>query len=169
MRRCLTYEEKFEMFLALVDKSPHPKGCWIWKGKLTRDGYGIFRSWIFKAHRESYKYWVGPIPEGLWVLHSCDNPSCVNPEHLSAGTPADNMRQKTERGRGNSAKGANHYRTKLTVATALKIYHHPMDTRLHWRDNMKLIADKFGVTSITVYKIRKKQSWKHIHELQTGS
>lgn len=77
-------------------------GCWDWNGaKNVRNGYGSLyaegRAW--KAHRVSYEHHVGPIPEGMKVLHACDNPPCVNPAHLGVGTQRDNMRQASERGR----------------------------------------------------------------------
>lgn len=87
-------------------------GCWEWTGSKDRDGYGRIagsfnnkRTFSF-AHRESYKLHVGPIGEEggefCQVLHRCDNPSCINPEHLYLGDPAQNGKDKTKRGR---AKG----------------------------------------------------------------
>ena len=76
-------------------------GCWIWTGAKDRDGYGRF--WIGgktkRAHRVSYEAFKGPIPGDLELLHSCDNPSCVNPEHLSAGTSKDNSQDMMRKGR----------------------------------------------------------------------
>jgi len=79
-------------------------GCWIWKGLLDRIGYGWFTlgKEDFKAHRVSYTVFKGEIPDGMLVLHTCDNPSCCNPEHLWLGTQKDNMKDcaKKERLRG---------------------------------------------------------------------
>jgi hypothetical protein len=69
-------------------------------GYLHRDGRKI------RAHRMVWEECFGPIPPGLYVLHHCDNRTCVNPEHLYVGTHADNMRDMVERGRGRSARGA---------------------------------------------------------------
>lgn len=70
-------------------------------GSKDKDGYGyIKRDGItWKAHRASYSEWTGTIPKGLWVLHRCDNPSCVNPEHLWLGTAQDNLNDMVAKGR----------------------------------------------------------------------
>jgi hypothetical protein len=86
-----------ERFQSMVSVGP---GCWEWVAAKDRDGYGQFKgNGHVRAHRFSYDEFVGPIPEGLQVLHRCDNPSCVNPEHLWVGTNADNMADKCEKGR----------------------------------------------------------------------
>lgn len=76
-------------------------GCWTYLNKPGKDGYGkmkINRKTV-RAHRAYYEHYIGKIPEDLWVLHHCDNPICVNPAHLYAGTQLDNERDKTARGR----------------------------------------------------------------------
>lgn len=77
--------------------------CWLWQANRTFDDYGVF--WLIdknvRAHRVSYEYFYGEIPEGQCVLHSCDNPSCVNPEHLFLGTNQDNTDDMIEKGRNN--------------------------------------------------------------------
>lgn len=77
-------------------------GCWEWqKGLGSPFGYGVFYfdGKSQRAHRVSWTIVYGPIPAGLWVLHKCDNPGCVNPSHLYLGTAKDNMRDSVERGR----------------------------------------------------------------------
>lgn len=85
-------------FWAQVEKQA---SCWVWCGGLTRGGYG--RIWghgrQYRAHRLSWIIHYGVIPEDLWVLHKCDNPLCVNPEHLWLGDHDDNMRDKYIKGR----------------------------------------------------------------------
>lgn len=76
--------------------------CWPWIGATQSHGYGAFyygTNHSVRAHRLSYMVFVGPIPEGMYILHSCDNPPCVNPKHLRPGTHEDNMHDKKERGR----------------------------------------------------------------------
>lgn len=75
-------------------------GCWEWKGFTNPKGYGIIAgSGQVLAHRVSYRELVGPIPDGLCVLHRCDNPPCYNPAHLFLGTRADNNRDMRDKGR----------------------------------------------------------------------
>jgi hypothetical protein len=82
-------------------------GCWEWSGKRNDGGYGIFSARRLgyenvRAHRVMYEHFVGPIPEGLEMRHRCDNPPCVNPEHLEPGTHAQNMADIFDRGRAPS-------------------------------------------------------------------
>ncbi|MFA8692963.1 HNH endonuclease signature motif containing protein, partial [Escherichia coli] len=75
--------------------------CEIWQGSKTKGGYGLryYQGKVQLAHRVSYKLNKGEIPEGLVVMRSCDNPSCVNPEHLSLGTQSDNRKDCLDKGR----------------------------------------------------------------------
>lgn len=86
-------------------------GCWIWTGASIGEGYGAFLGTY--AHRLSYQLYKGPIPEGLWVLHTCDVRCCVNPDHLYAGTRADNIGDMINRNRFNRGYGPAPYRRKL--------------------------------------------------------
>lgn len=88
-------------------------GCWLWTAApYGHNRYGAFAigrnaqgcAKVAAAHRWSYQHHVGPIPDGLYVLHSCDTPLCVNPEHLSLGTQADNIADMLAKGRGRHQK-----------------------------------------------------------------
>jgi hypothetical protein len=79
-------------------------GCWLWTANVNRDGYGLMCGSRrgrkqFLAHRIAWELFRGPIPIGMQVLHRCDTPSCVRPDHLFLGTHADNMLDKVRKGR----------------------------------------------------------------------
>jgi hypothetical protein len=73
------------------------RDCIEWKGRTDKDGYGTIGS--RRAHRVAWEQTFGPIPDGLQVLHKCDNPPCCNPDHLFLGTRTDNMNDKVRKGR----------------------------------------------------------------------
>lgn len=91
-----------EAFWSRVDRRG-PDECWEWRGHLNGDGYGLLSRGVgppIRAHRVSWEMHNGrPIPTGLIVRHSCDNPPCINPNHLLIGTRADNMADTMSRGR----------------------------------------------------------------------
>lgn len=93
----------------LLDNVEMKRDCWIWTAGKSHNGYGKIEitgngfKRTERAHRVSYQQFVGPIPKGLLVLHSCDNPSCINPDHLFIGTQKDNIRDREDKKRGNNA------------------------------------------------------------------
>ncbi len=91
-------------------------GCWNWSKAKNKDGYGYvwFDGKMHRASRKAYEAFVGPVPEKLWVLHICDNPSCINPDHLFLGSHQDNANDRDRKLR--QAKGDRHPNAKLTQA-----------------------------------------------------
>lgn len=96
---------RYEDFWDNVDKTTSSTGCWLWKGKPSHGGYGVFcldkklGGRRAGAHRVAYELAKGPIPAGMCVCHSCDNRICVNPEHLFVGSHSDNAWDKVRKNR----------------------------------------------------------------------
>lgn len=130
--------------------------CWIWTAGKDGEGYGQIANTNRneRAHRVSYRLHVGPIPEGMQVLHKCDNPSCVNPEHLFLGTCADNMVDKKAKKRANVARGERHYLSKLTNEQVLAIRaSDAVQARL---------CEQYGVRPSTISDIKHLKRWRHV-------
>lgn len=121
--------------------------CWPWKGTKNGYGYGIFLmpgEVPVRAHRYSYEYFIGPIPEGMIVLHSCDNPPCVNPAHLRVGTKGENNKDTAIRKRHNY--GLKHWNGKLTTQQIVEIRE---SNELH-----AALAAKYGVSKSHISHIK---------------
>ena len=166
-------EDKFEFrkfnFLLCVEEK---KGCWIWKGTIGKDGYGkcgtFNETW---AHRVSFRIFKGKIPKGKCVLHACDKPICVKPDHLFIGTQQDNIRDKVRKNRQAKVlthgsvthpeivrKGSNHHKSKVDEETVLKIRKehdgkHGIGVYL---------SNKYGLSQSQICCIVKRRGWKHV-------
>lgn len=152
-------------------------GCWVWTGSKDIDGYGSLRDGhkIKRAHRVSWEIHNGPIPEGLAVLHKCNNPSCVNPEHLKLGDHTENMQDRKRNGRAwHSEKWKAKLSEKMTgrqitwkaaLAEAnRKISREQASTiasRLSNGEKVSAIADEFGVHRTSISKIKKGTYFVH--------
>jgi hypothetical protein len=142
-------------FESKIDK----KECWIWKSSKDKNGYGIVglkekrnvHKW--KAHRLSYLLYNGEYNPDLWVLHTCDNPSCVNPKHLFLGTTQDNTDDRHTKGR--SAKGEVIGNSKLTEKDIF-------DIRKRENEPRQLVANEYGVSRNTISRIINKATWGHL-------
>lgn len=132
-------------------------GCVVWTGYITPYGYGS--SSFGRAMKNVYAHRLAfalhhdmPVKFEEFVLHKCDNPPCINPDHLYLGTQKDNMADKVERARQN--RGETHYAKKFTESDIRKIR---KDTRTE-----KRIAADYGVTGPTIGKIRRHERWVHV-------
>lgn len=98
-------EHKEKIFMLNVEKKEG--GCWLWKGLRDRDGYGIFcfNKRQYRAHRQSYEIFKEDFAKEKIIMHVCDNPPCVNPDHLNEGTIEDNNRDMAEKGRCSIRRG----------------------------------------------------------------
>lgn len=94
-------------------------GCVEWQGATNAGGYGILHWGL--AHRLSYTLFIGPIPRGRCVLHTCDNRRCVRPSHLWIGSLADNIRDMDKKGRRRVGRGEKHASAKVTEALVREI------------------------------------------------
>ena len=135
-------------------------GCWMWSYATDQDGYGIVYHASHKyrrAHRLSWHLYNGAdIPVGMVVMHSCDRPGCVNPEHLSIGTNRDNIQDRFAKGR--SARGEANGRAKLRECDVREM------RRLR-RDESTTYAAlglRFGVALQVAYRAVKGTKWSHV-------
>ena len=146
-----------ERFFSKVQITP---GCWLWNGARRKKGYGLFglEGKICSAHRVSYQMHVGTIPSGNQVCHRCDNPRCVNPDHLFTGTSVENNADKISKGR--QAKGECMASAKLTEDDVIRIRSIYIKGSTDF--NTKTIAGMYGVSASHVTKILKGSKWKHL-------
>jgi hypothetical protein len=133
-------------------------GCWEWAGHVNSHGYGMFcvKGKSLTAHRLSYIYTYGAIPEGLSVLHHCDNPLCVRPDHLWLGTQLDNLADMKAKGRGRTPRGAESPRAKLTWDQVSEI-------RTRYRNGgvtQKQLGREYGVNPSVISLIIHDKQWK---------
>lgn len=134
--------------------------CKEWTGsKNSSFGHGQWRNEagrIELTHRAAWRMFIGPIPDGMSVLHKCDNPACVNPKHLFLGSQSDNMHDMWGKGRANpkTRSGEKHAMSKLTEEAVL-------DIRGSQLSGVAL-AKLYGVSPTTICDVRKRRIWNHI-------
>lgn len=145
-----------------LDKAmPEPNsGCWLWIGSTESSfGYGKFRleGKSINAHRASWILHFGAIPDGLFVCHKCDNPSCVNPYHLFLGDSDANNKDRAAKGRTAVRVGEANNKTKLNSETVLR-----MRELFQFGVNISDVARYFSCDVRTVFDVCKRKTWKHI-------
>ncbi len=140
-----------KIFLSNIEKT---EGCWTWKGVQNKGGYGRIGTKEI-ASRRSYKYFVGEIPKGKQVCHTCDNRICVNPDHLFLGSIGDNMRDRTSKGR--QAKGS-------MIDSSLLDEEKVLDIRKKRLSGMKYkdISKEYDIHWYAIRNVCKDFTWKHV-------
>jgi len=145
-----TNEERFWLYVR------RGSGCWEWTGYKNKKGYGVLnlRGHREIAHRVSFRMHRGNIPNGLFVLHRCDNPGCVNPRHLWLGTLSDNNRDMTLKGR--------HSHRGLVAGRHAKITADDVREIRASNDDALTLAARYGIARSHVYHIQTRRKWRHI-------
>lgn len=137
--------------------TPEPfSGCHLWTAVCSGRGYGTFsiKHKSVSAHRTSWELNRGQVPVGLWVLHKCDTPSCVNPDHLFLGTGSDNALDALQKGRRVPRVGTEHHYSKFRNEDIVAIRQSS--------EKRTALAAKYRVFVGTIDKIRARQIWKHV-------
>lgn len=149
MGRSALIESRFWSFVEKTDK------CWEWKGALSHNGYGRFKfqGKTHRAHRVSFYLDKGVWPSWL-VLHSCDNPKCVRPDHLREGDQSDNMSDRKLRTGYGQNRGEINGASKLNAVVVREIYSS--------EGSCKSVAETHGVSASTVSMIRTGKTWRHV-------
>lgn len=137
-----------------------PEGCILWGRSLKAGWHGQIGKGkrgrgMLVASRVSFEIFIGPIPEGMSVLHRCDNPACINPVHLFLGTQKDNMQDMWSKGRG--SLGEKHYLAKITADDVRAIRR-----RADEGEEQKSLAKEFNISKANVCLIVSRSRWKHV-------
>lgn len=137
-------------------------GCWEWQGNIGAYGYGLFsaykdgRHYTARAHRFSYEAFVGVIPDNMVVMHTCDNPACVRPDHLQVGTNRENSEDMVQKGR--QARGERNAVTRLTAVDVLNIRAKFGTPGVTYRT----LATEYSMSIRGIAGILRRETWRHI-------
>jgi hypothetical protein len=141
------------------------EGCWEWAASTFNGGYGQFKPMPgqppVRASRYSWELHHGPIPDGLMVLHQCDNPPCVRPDHLFVGTGSDNMADCTAKGRHPATRPESAFRLARRKLTDQQV----REIRAAYDNNtgsIREIGRQYGVDGTTVLRIGKRRTFRHL-------
>ena len=154
MKNNMTIEERTAIFWKCFAPDPKHSGCLVFTGGKSKKGYGVtsFAGRPMRTHRLAWELKCGPIPNGKFVLHRCDNPPCAAIEHLFLGTALDNARDSIKKGR--FTLGERNGNAKLTKADVLIIRTS--------REATTPLARRYGVSREAIRKARNGMFWKHI-------
>jgi hypothetical protein len=168
---------------AVLNRHAIIDGCWEWTGKVGKNGYGTLvhaekgkRNHLL-AHRVMYEIFIGPIPNGKFVCHTCDNRKCINPDHLWVGTHSENMKDAANKGRipaigrkhteetkkkfklrsRPQKKGESSWLSKLKEYDVLRIRE-----MLSKGIKQKYIMNEYGISRSCLYMISVRETWFHI-------
>ena len=166
----------------ILNRHEKVDGCWIWTGKIGKNGYGSFAHIInghkkfVLAHRMSYETFIGEIPKGLNVCHKCDNRKCVNPDHLWIGSQEENIHDAEKKGRMKRTTGYKHteenkarfklrrgekaHKVKLKEKQVIRI-----KKMLKSNLTIREISEKFNVSATCISSIKQGINWKHLNEI----
>lgn len=165
-RACFRSNVRAKALAEFWNRTDRSGECWVWTGDKLPTGYGVVR-WKglphrhTRVHRIAWELARGPIPDGLWVLHRCDNPPCIRPDHLFLGTNADNMADMAAKGRWRPPAvpllGERHPRSRLTDEAVRQIR-----ARRRAGEPLAVIARDFGIAQTTVSGIALGHAWRHV-------
>ncbi len=147
-----SYMERFDSFVM-----PEPmSGCFLWIGGTDADGYGCFwyEGKTVKAHKMSWIMNFGSIPDNQCVLHKCDNPPCINPNHLFLGSNKDNTQDSIKKNRRAIFYGDENPVSKLTSTDVALIRTS--------KTKQQILAKELGVTRSLISMVRNRKIWRHI-------
>lgn len=154
-RKCVGRHQRGDVtkrFLSLISPEPN-SGCWLWMGQHDY-GFGHGRFLRHMAHRFAHRLFIGPIPDGLFVCHSCDVPACVNPDHLFLGTQADNVNDCVAKDR--HPAGIRNPAAKINPAVVSEI------RGLAGSVRQVDIAQRYGISQAQVSSIIRGASWRSV-------
>ncbi len=162
-------QEQLNRFISSFGRMCDKKGpdeCWNWLGSKNKKGYGAIRfikKKSIQAHRASWRIFKSPdpIPKGYFILHKCDNTSCVNPEHLFMGTAADNTRDMINKNRQKKNNGE-YYGEKVVQAKLTREMVLIIRQKLEEKIPCTEIAKELNINKYAVYDIKRNKSWKRV-------
>ena len=162
MRKVSRMRKEIALRQRFLQKVRKTRGCWMWMAGTNGRGYGCIYGGgesggrQLRAHRVAFTLFIGPIPEDKYVLHSCDNPACVNPSHLFLGTQPDNIQDRDAKGR--QAQGERQGLSKLTQQQVREI-------RNLYRSGshefgLRGLGRRYDVFHTTILRIVRGDAWR---------